>query len=476
MTVDQILAILRARRKLIGLIFSAVIVLAMALNALLPKSYTASAALLVDVKNSNPLAGDVSAQGLSSGYLTSLLATQVDVIRSDRVAKEAVSLLKLEEDPAFHQAWLDDTDGQGSVSAYLVEQLHRKLDVGIGKEESSVISLSFSARDPKFAADVANAFAQAYVNVTLDLKVAPAKDFANWFSEHSQALRDNLEAAQSRLARYHKEHGIFGTGIQETIRLESARLQELSTQLAMVQAERAESSSRKRQITSRDAVLPEVLQSPLIQSLTAEIAKQEARVQELEGRLGVKHPDLVTAKSELRALRARLETESQQIASALDTSNTVNEAREATLLAAVNAEKKRMLGLETERDQLEVLQKDVESAQRAYDLVIQRFSEKHLESEAEQTNVSILTKAEVPVKPSSPRKLLNLALAVILGGLLAFGIAVGLDLYEPYLRSPEHVVSALGLPVLALLPADDGPAGAPSSGASLPRFETRGGS
>ena len=96
-------------------------------------------------------------------------------------------------------------------------------------------------------------------------------------------------------------------------------------------------------------------------------------------------------------------------------------------------------------------QKDVENAQRAYDMVGQRLSQTSLESQTQQTNVSVLTAAEPPVKHSSPKLLLNTALAIFLGALLGVATALVLELNNRRIRSAEDLAEALGVPVLAVL-------------------------
>ena len=105
-----------------------------------------------------------------------------------------------------------------------------------------------------------------------------------------------------------------------------------------------------------------------------------------------------------------------------------------------------------EHDRLAVLHKDVESAQRAYDLVSQRLSQQSLESKAHPTNVSIFEQAEPPVKPSQPKIILNALLAGVLSVLLGVAWVLMKELSRPRLRSPEDISLALGLPVLVALP------------------------
>ena len=105
----------------------------------------------------------------------------------------------------------------------------------------------------------------------------------------------------------------------------------------------------------------------------------------------------------------------------------------------------------TQHDELTVLKKDFENAQRAYELVNGRLSETSLESESQQTNVAILTPAVPPIRPSSPKLLLNTVLAIFLGGLIGVGTVLLLEMKNRRVRSTEDLYESLGVPVLAVV-------------------------
>src|SRR5262249_56564510 len=94
--------------------------------------------------------------------------------------------------------------------------------------QSSVIGITYSAGSSKFAADVANAFANAYVNTTLNLRVEPAKQASAWFDDALKGMRADLEQAQAKLAAFQREKGILIA--DERMDVETGRLAELSSQ------------------------------------------------------------------------------------------------------------------------------------------------------------------------------------------------------------------------------------------------------
>lgn len=119
------------------------------------------------------------------------------------------------------------------------------------------------------------------------MKVEPARQYARWFEEQGNALRDNLERAQNRLSEYQQKKGIVVN--DERLDNETATLNELSTQLTIVQGQIADAGSKQRSGSAGDT-LPEVVQNPLIRNLKAEIARLEGK--ELSGNLGRNHPSI----------------------------------------------------------------------------------------------------------------------------------------------------------------------------------------
>src|SRR5690606_28265060 len=172
--------------------------------------------------------------------------------------------------------------GNGDIEAWLASLLSSNLTVTPSRE-SSLINVSYTAPDPKFAATIANAFVQAYIDTSLDLRVDPAKRYSSFFDERAEQLRGALESAQSKLSAYQKEKGIIGN--DERMDIETARLNELSSQLVALQALAAESSSRSAQARSAADRMQEVMRDPVVANLQADLARQEARLQELNSRL-----------------------------------------------------------------------------------------------------------------------------------------------------------------------------------------------
>jgi uncharacterized protein involved in exopolysaccharide biosynthesis len=108
--------------------------------------------------------------------------------------------------------------------------------------------------------------------------------------------------------------------------------------------------------------------------------------------------------------------------------------------------------LRNQRDELAVLQRDVDAARNAYDTVTKRYTENELVSQSTQANVTVLTPALAPLEPSFPKPLgKTMAMAVALG--LFFGLVAAflLEMLNRRIRSSADLVDALALPVLGVI-------------------------
>lgn len=445
MTFGQFLSILRARWWVVLLVLGLTVATTVVVSLLLPKQYTATASVVVDFKP-DPITAAVFG-GMPS---PAVMATQVDILTSERVALRVVQANRLSENPQIRQQWQDETGGEGTVEQWLITLFQKSLDVQPSRE-SSVIRVGYQAPDPRFAAGMANAFVQAYVDTALALRVNPARQYSGFFDQQSKEARDALEKAQTKVSDFQKANGIIAT--DERLDVENARLNELSSQLVALQAVAAESRSRQAQASGGAGDrMQEVLSNPVVNQLKADISRAEAQLKQLGARLGDAHPQVVEAKASLAELRSRLEAETRRVTGGVGVTSTINTQREAQVRASLDAQRDKVLRMKTVRDEGLVLQRELESAQRTYDAVQARFAQSSLESQTTQSNVNVLTQAVAPLEPSSPNLPLNIALAVFLGGLLAVGTALLLELMDRRVRSVDDVIAALDLPVIGVLP------------------------
>ncbi len=455
MTLEQFLLALRGRFGAFALALLVTVLVATLASLLLPKSYKATVALLVDAKDEQSLSNVLRPLALPQERL-SYMQTQVDILTSRKVARKVVEDLKLGQSPSMQPAFETDAEGGGAAEDRLVESLLRKLKVETS--QSNVMQASFSSPDARSSARVANAFAKAYVDTMLELRVEPTREAATWFDERLKGLRANLEDAQAKLTDYHKQRGIVSA--DERSDVEITRLGALSDEVTKAQEQTFQWNSREQQARRfleqggpRDR-LPEVL------------------LQELATQYGSNHPQYQRQLSGVQSLREKLDAEMKKVVAGVEGSARQSRQREAELMKAMAEQRARVLGLKENRNELTLLRRNVESAERAYDTAMQRSVVSQVESRANQTNVTVLNPAVVPSEPSSPKIGLNVVLSVIVGTMLGIGTVVLMEMSDRRVRSRNDLDNAWNVPSLGVLnawrPAEIPRLGRPAGGNALP--------
>jgi chain length determinant protein EpsF len=438
MTPKQLFLIVFAHRYAAAAMFVIVAIAGAFFTWTTPKTYLASTDLLVDAR-ADPIAGAQSVGG------PNYLATQIAIIQSERVAIGVVKRLRIESTPTLVDQWKVATNGKVPLENYYANMLRR----GVLAEPlrgSNVIRLTFEAADPKFATAVANTYAQAYLDLTIDLKVEPVRQYADWFDERLKSLRDNVETAQAKLSAYQRDKNIVGN--DQRADEETQRLDALTGQLVAIQGESMAIGSRQK--TSGGELSPDIQASPVVQGVRADLSKAESKMSELKVSLGPNHPERIQLEQTINSLNQQLEQEMRRVSGGTNVAKTTASLRESELRRVIAAQRERVLSLRAERDQMSVLSQDVEAAKRIYDSVLQRSNQLNLEKQTDQANVSILSPAIEPTAPSKPNVPKYIA-GSLLGALAAaLGAAFGLEMLNRRVRVIGDIMIE-GVPVLGVI-------------------------
>ena len=444
MNLSQFLLILRAHYKIILLALIVTVATTVAVTLLKPKTYKATTSLVLNYKGTDPVTGSAMPSQLQPGYMS----TQIEIVNSMSVALKVVDTLKLAEGEDVKKSFQASAAGDGNIRDWVAAGLLAKLDV-LPSHESSVLSITYTAPDPQSAAQIANAFGDAYQQVSVKLKVDPSKKTSVYFNDQVKLLRDNYETAQKKLSKYQQDNGIVNA--DKSLDVESVRLNELSSQLVAVQGEAMEASSRQRLAKGKAGDSPDVASNPLIQNLKMGLGNAESKFAEIAQRLDKNHPQYQSAKAEVDKLRADLNAQISAAANVIGSNATIQQQRGAEIRGALAAQKLKVLQLNRTRDELAVLSRDVDSAQRAYETISQRLTLTNLEGQSNQSDIAVLTPALAPLKPFGPNLLLNTSLAIAVGTLLGVGCAVILELLNRRVRSVADLAGTNGLAVLGVI-------------------------
>ena len=437
----QFINILWSRKAIFLSTLMMTVVTALVISLLLTKQYVSTASIMIDQRSVDPVTG----LNLPVQVMPVYMASQIDVIASHNVARKVAIKLNLSSDPKWQEDYAK-AKIHGDFNDWAADVLLKKhLDISPSRE-SGLIKIDFTYSDAQFAANAANAFVDAYIKTSIEMRAQPAKLSADWFDSQIASLRERLEHSQSVQSTYEQVHGIVAT--DDRLDLESARLLDLSKQLVESQAQTRELLTHQGGSAQS---LQEVLSSPLIQSLKSELARAEADFAELVKRLDVNHPQYKQAKAQVNSLEQKLQSETRMVLKSIKGDVSASIQRDSQLTKALADQKTKVLELKQEHDEIAVYKREVENAQRAYDSAMQRAGQTRMESEMNQTNISVLNPAIPPQKHSKPRVFLNMILSIFLGGMLGIGSALVAELMDRRVRSSFDISETLGIPVFAVI-------------------------
>jgi uncharacterized protein involved in exopolysaccharide biosynthesis len=438
-SLTQIVTIARAYWKQSLMITAAVTLVAAAAIKVLPKTFTSTATLIVNIENGDPLA----AKQVPDAGLGSYVATQTELMTSPVILLPVVDRLKLTEDPRYI-AGLRSTDPEAKRQ-FAEKALADEIQVEIGRG-GQLLYISASARDALLAANIANAVADIYLEQQKTRVGQPAGERAQRYSEELSELRAKAEAAQDRVTQFRKRNGITdvdtGNGDNGLATLASLQAKRLDAQ----NARRALEAKQSGQQTTSD----EALGSAQISNLKAQIADMEAQLAQKRATLGAKHPVVLELDSRLEATRRSLAAELTAL-----TKNNATELQRARdledkLTRAIADERQRVLGLHEVQGEGEKLTLELESAQAVYKRALDGYDQIMFASVSNNNNVSFISRATAPLKPSKPNKIKLLAMGIVAGLALGLAIPVAYELFiNRRLRCVDDIERDFNIPVLA---------------------------
>ena len=449
MDLNQYILALRARRKAFFIAMAAVIVTAVSVALIVPKKYVSTATIIVDARDEQIF----SPTRMSPRERANYLQTQVDLVLSPRVAAQVSRDLKLAQRPGVREAWESDTGGQGNIDEWLGAQLKEK--VTVETSVSNLMLINFASDDPKFATDVANGFAKAYLDTALQLRTEPTREASLWFEDQLKSLRTQVTQAQTKLNSFQKQKGILVEDAR--VDVESTRLAELSTALMAARGSTAEAQARHKQATEilenggSPESIPEVLSNAFINGLKVDLGRVESRIEQESAVLGPNHPQYLRSQAEAQNIRSKLQSETKKLITGLGNAVEQSRKRERDIQAAIDAQNERLLSLKDYRIEMASMSRDIDAAQRSYDAVLGRYMQTKIDSSAKSTNALLLAPAIQPLKPLHPKVGLITGLSVVLGALLAGGIVYVLEMLDRRVRSRHDLESRLAVPSLGRL-------------------------
>jgi polysaccharide biosynthesis transport protein len=463
----------RRRFGILVLIFSLSVVCGAIYLATTPPKFVAEAAILIDTRKTQLF--QQQATTVEAPVDSAAVESQIEVLKSQDIAAAVVKALHLTADPEFVGA---KPGIFGSIFGFLSSRpLPTEADLeqraqGVFLSNVSpkrvgttyVIDIDYRSLSPDRAAQVANAAAAAYIDDQLEAKYQATRKAGIWLQDRIQELRQQASAAEQAVLDFKKANNIVDTGGRL---IGEQQLAELNSQIVLARAATSEAKARLDRISeitrngvsnldnvikSPDPAVADVLHNEVINKLRSQYLEAGNSEAVFSARLGHDHLVVVNLRTQMYEIRKSIFDEMKRIEESDKSDYQIALAREQSVQKSL-AE---TVAQSQTTSQAQISLKDLDSKAQTYRAIHDNFVQRYMESLQQQsfpyTEARVINHASRPSGKSQPNSLLVMTLASTGGLLLAFGVALLIDISESGFRTSDQVESELRTTCLAVVP------------------------
>ncbi len=356
---------------------------------------------------------------------------------------------------------LDSTDNElideESIKKDIVSLVQKVLIV-FPMHGTQLVKIQYSSQDPQMAADVANAFADAYINSHLEAKLEVTQKASAWLSGRLGDLRETLRESEQQLQLFREREQLVNTGDVRSI--DVAELEQLTQSLVEETRRKNDAEALYRQISSgkldleRLLAIPRVSNNTAVQGLVASRGEAKRLVAELSERYGRKHPRMVTAVANVAQIERELRDQVDNVARGVEVSYLTIRDSERELKQQIDAVRSRLQDVSRKEFTLRELEREVEANRQVYEVFLNRGKETNEAGNLESVNARVVDIAIPADYPDKPEKKKIVLIAVLFSGVFAAGVVLLLDWLDNTIKTPDDVEERLRVPLLGYLPLD----------------------
>ena len=451
-----------------------------AIVTLMAKRYTAEASIVIEPQRTQ--VSDLQAISSDSSDVSSLVRTQIDIMRSPALAAGVVRALHLTRNREFAprsggvlsspRAVLrriglvrpgtahgpSEEDATQTAAAILSGKI-----TFVNEARSSVLSVDVTTRDPDLSAQIANEVARQYLDFKRQEKFSAMQRAHDWFQEQMVTLSEQVRADDLAVAHYRQQHRLDeeapndGSGVRiatvnrQQLEAISRELVEVSREATLKEGELAQAQIAMQGHASASS-LPAVLVSPVIGQLLAETATAAGHEAELATTQGDRNPELAAIRAHIQKLQRRTAREMANVASSLAVEVNAAHAQENALRQRMEQLRNAVSGENSAEVGLEALQTNARATRNIYESFLTRATQLANVAGIQEPDASLVASARPPLGASAPQRTRLLAVAAILSLVLGIALACGIERLRSGFSLPEQLEATLGLPLLALAP------------------------
>lgn len=442
-----------------------------AVNLITPR-YTGEARILLENRDgfyTRP-AGD--RDSTVERFDSEAVQSQVQVVMSRDLAREAIRRLKLVGNPEFDS-------GAGLFGS--IEQLLVKLGLARNPADrtpedrvlekyydnllvfpvarSRIVAIEFQSRDAELAARAANTIAAVYMESQEAAKKDTARGASVWLGGAIAPLRERVRQAEAKVEEFRTRSGLLIGSNNTTITQQ--QLADLSQQLSQARAVQSDSQAKARIL--RDAIragrmfeVPDIANNELIRRLIEQRVNLRAQIA-LESRtLLPEHPRIKELTAQINDLESQIRGAAERTVRTLENEARIAGSRVETVAATIEAQKRTVSEANESEVQLRSLERDAKTQRDQLEQFLSRQRDA-LARDADNANPAdarLVSRAITPLTPSFPKKVPTVAVAT----LATFFVALATVISRELLSGRALVQSAPDAPMQAPRPVAPGAA------------------
>ena len=386
--------------------------------------------------------------------------TESRILQSDAMALQIISSLNLENNPDFTGKRANNKSQPASMmsplqpdskrEAELISNFKRSLSV-TKVFHTRLIEIHFLNRNPKLAAEVANAVSNAYIEQNFKTKFASTMQASDWIAQQLADLQLKVQTSEEKLVRYQRENGIIG--LDEKQNIITSKLSQLNLDATTAQSERIQKEANYKTAMAGNPELVSKLDSEgMVEKLRARESELSAQLAKLSVMFGPSYPRVMELNSQLKQTREEMKAESARVAQRYKSEFGAARERETMLTRALESQKQEANQLNERSIEFNILKHDADSNRQLYDGLLARMKEAGVSAGLRSNNIRIVDTARVPVRPAKPNVPLNLSLGLLLGLIGGVALAFALENLDNTVISPDQVRAVSSLPLLGIIP------------------------
>jgi capsular exopolysaccharide synthesis family protein len=476
----EIRNILRRRRSIIVACAAIVTTIATAYVYQITPRYTAEASLMLDQRQLNVIDLKDVLPGFSYNGDDLRIRSEMEEMKTAPIATRVVQALNLTQDPEFNPrlarptpyqqfvAYLRSLAGLNRAQALTVpvppnpkEELIATARALLGHVEidndgkSYLIEVKIQSENPKSAATVANAYADAYLLQQLDSKFEAVSRANSWLSDHLTDLKGKVEASDRAVQDFRAAHNLIPTNGNATIIAQ--QVTELNTQLILAKADLTQKETNVNEIEAQVrqgglTAATQAVNSSFIEGLRKQESDLLVQAAQLATRYRPEHPTMININAQIADIKGKIAAEAEKYVRSMQGEVDAARAKVEALSASLQTLQK-SVGMQDQASvQLAELQRQSDANRALYQDFLNRFGQTSSQTDMQQPDARVVATAFVPSAPTYPQKSMTIALAFVSSLVLGVILAFGVEQLDHGFRTADQVEKLTQVPVLGIAP------------------------